>query len=250
VLVRARAKKDLEQFREKYCKRLGPITFLDWSDYPYRATVGRWAFAHAMFKISLDLTYTNFKSSVKDNKRHNVYMKVWTVMREAERNGDMGDEQAAKRGRAKQYHRGYTPSTAAGQRFFEWHGDGQWWLDDEDEDRGKKGKAKKGNGKAKKMMPSAKARDADIPDLPIDPPSHEELCEREEQMARDAGVFDDDIINDPFGWDDGLGGRSESYDDEDPDGDAGMDRGELADEPGGVLEFDSINDVINHFKAK
>jgi hypothetical protein len=247
VLVRARAKKDLETFRKRYCKRLGPITFLDWSDYPYRATVSRWAFAHAMFKIALDMTYTNFKSAVKEPKRHNVYMKVWTVMREAERNGNMGDKQAAERGRGKQYHTSYSSQS---QRFFDWHGGGRWWEDDED--RGGNGKAKKGKkkGKGKKgkarpiPLPPAGRLD-DVPALPDDPPDSQ--AEREEQMARDAGAFDDDLISDPFGWDDGLGSRGGSFEDDDPDGDAGLDRDELEETP---LEFDSINDVINHFKRE
>ena len=93
LLIRTRARKDLDEFRKNYCRRLGPTIDSKQlgrgSDYPFRAFVGKKAFSNAMSRVIADMTYGNFKSSVKDNTRHNVYMDVWSTMSRAERNGKL-----------------------------------------------------------------------------------------------------------------------------------------------------------------
>lgn len=87
LLVRARVKGDLEKFRDKYLSNLGEITITPTHDYPYRALAWKVEFAEAMKKIALDISYPNFKSEVskkQGNHRHDLYMKVWSVMRDAE----------------------------------------------------------------------------------------------------------------------------------------------------------------------
>ena len=92
LLIRARARVDLENFKTLYCKRLGPIENSPRADYPFRARVGRVAFTYAMGRVIEDLLYPNFKSAVtakQGDVRHNVYMQVWTVMRDAETAGKL-----------------------------------------------------------------------------------------------------------------------------------------------------------------
>jgi hypothetical protein len=50
------------------------------SDYRYRARIPREAVARALSDAVMDLSYANFKSSVKGRKRHDAYMDVWSVM--------------------------------------------------------------------------------------------------------------------------------------------------------------------------
>jgi len=263
VLVRSRSKADLLAFKKRYCKRLGKIKFISWADYPYRAEVGRRAYANAMRRVAMDITYDNFKSAVRDNKRHNVYMRVWGVMRDAERKGDMGDKKAANRDKTR-HHRGYG---SQGSLFGNWQY-GNW----------------KGNGKGKKAKavssPMPQPRDdhgrfarkgVAVPDI---------LDERDEQMARDADLLpdvDEELFSDPFGWDDGMGGRSDretepapaddQFDDlcdpddcendpvgydpfGEPDEDDAPKGPVIAHDESATLEFDSLDAVIAHFRGK
>lgn len=92
LLIRARARVDLENFKNLYCKRLGQIENSPRADYPFRARVGRVAFTYAMGRVIQDLLYPNFKSAVtakQGDVRHNVYMQVWSVMRDAETAGKL-----------------------------------------------------------------------------------------------------------------------------------------------------------------
>jgi len=92
LLIRARARVDLENFKALYCKRLGPIENSPRADYPFRARIGRVAFTYAMGRVIDDLKYPNFKSAVtakQGSVRHDVYMRVWTVMRDAETEGKL-----------------------------------------------------------------------------------------------------------------------------------------------------------------
>lgn len=50
------------------------------TDYRFRTKVAREIVAKAMYDRVMDLNYSNFKSSVKDRKRHDAYMGVWDVM--------------------------------------------------------------------------------------------------------------------------------------------------------------------------
>jgi hypothetical protein len=261
VLVRSRARRDLETFRNRYCKRLGKIKYIAWADYPYRAEVGRRAYANAMRRVCMDVTYDNFKSAVKDNQRHSVYMRVWGVMRDAESRGQMGDKKAARRNKTL-HHRGQE------SLFGRWSGKG--WQDSDywgTKDKGNGSQPREANGRFK-------SRDAAIPPLRKDPPKPlllgPALDEREEQMARDAGllpdVIDSDMYSDPFGWDDGLGSSYRSdreteppedddvfvdlCDPEDCENDPPEEGPEVAHDPNATLEFDSLADVIEYFRKK
>ncbi len=50
------------------------------TDYKDRARVPREAVAKALHDQVLVVKYSNFKSSVKNTKRHDAYMRVWSAM--------------------------------------------------------------------------------------------------------------------------------------------------------------------------
>ena len=50
------------------------------TDYKYRAKVPRQAVAKALYDQAMSVNYANFKSTVKDRKRHDAYMGVWSAM--------------------------------------------------------------------------------------------------------------------------------------------------------------------------
>ena len=50
------------------------------TDYKYRAKVPREAVAKALYDQAMSVNYSNFKSTVKDKKRHDAYMGVWSAM--------------------------------------------------------------------------------------------------------------------------------------------------------------------------
>lgn len=88
LYVRARVKGDLEQLKAKCLPNLGDIAETPTgADYPYRALAWRTEFADAMSKAVFDIDYPNFKSGVtktQGSARHDLYMKVWSVMKTAE----------------------------------------------------------------------------------------------------------------------------------------------------------------------
>ena len=75
LTVRARIKGDIEN------------TFPDakveankGTDYKYRAKVPRDLVAKAMHDQVMALAYSNFKNTVKDKKRHDAYLEIWSAM--------------------------------------------------------------------------------------------------------------------------------------------------------------------------
>ena len=88
LYVRARVKGDLEMLQKKCLPNLGDIVETPTkADYPYRALAWRTEFAEAMSKAVLDINYPNFKSGITKTQgyaRHDLYMKVWSVMKSAE----------------------------------------------------------------------------------------------------------------------------------------------------------------------
>ena len=50
------------------------------TDYKYRAKVPREAVAKALYDQAMAVDYANFKGTVKDRKRHDAYMGVWSAM--------------------------------------------------------------------------------------------------------------------------------------------------------------------------
>lgn len=202
VLVRARCRDDLVAFRKRYCKRLGGIYSYTYSDYPYRAECSQWAFAHALLKIGLELTYTNFKSAVRSNERHDLYMQIWRVLRDGERSGAFGKEVAEKR---KSY-------TSPGAQSFGGH----------------------------VYVPPAQRSFDFVPKQPAPKKPRGFLDEDGERGLSAEDLTERDWLRlqrDPFFWRDEMG--HSSPDDEEPD------------EPEsrqGSIEFDSLDEVIDHFK--
>ncbi len=75
LTVRARIKGDIEALfpDAKVVEGAG-------TDYCFRAKVPREVVAKAMLDRVMELSYGNFKSSVKDRQRHGAYMDVWQAM--------------------------------------------------------------------------------------------------------------------------------------------------------------------------
>jgi len=85
--VRARVPEDLDALRAKYAPKLGETVLIPGRDYPARAYIQREAWAEAMVRIVLDLSYKNYKSEVarvQGVDRAHLYGDVWSVMYGAE----------------------------------------------------------------------------------------------------------------------------------------------------------------------
>lgn len=83
LTVRARAKGDLEALRTAHLPELGPTQTNGGTDYPFRATVAPEAFAAALGKLALGITYPNFKDAVakvQGPARSRAYHKVWAAL--------------------------------------------------------------------------------------------------------------------------------------------------------------------------
>lgn len=50
------------------------------TDYRYRAVITQEALKEALIAAVNEIDYGNFKGSVKDLRRHDAYMRVWSVM--------------------------------------------------------------------------------------------------------------------------------------------------------------------------
>ena len=83
LLVRARRKGDIEKVFPKAKVKRNPK-----ADYLYRARVKKAAVTEAL-KGEVDrITYSNLKSSVKENKLHMAYMRVWSALGPLQENWD------------------------------------------------------------------------------------------------------------------------------------------------------------------
>lgn len=105
LVVRARRRGEIERvFR--YAK----VEAWRGRDYAFRAFIPRHVVAKTMARLVYELNATNFKSSVKDDARHDAYMDVWSVMQRYQ-NGD--------------YHR-----RSHGRRSYGWWGRSRFERDD------------------------------------------------------------------------------------------------------------------------
>jgi hypothetical protein len=76
VMIRARVRDDLERaFPE------AEILADEKADYPYRVIVGRGVWGAYLAHAAVTISYDNFKSAITEQKRHNVYLSVWAVLR-------------------------------------------------------------------------------------------------------------------------------------------------------------------------
>jgi hypothetical protein len=75
LLVRAR--------KDVYIERVFPdsqVKETPGNDYRFRALITRDQVAKAISDLVQGITYPNFKGSVKERRRHDAYMDVWSVM--------------------------------------------------------------------------------------------------------------------------------------------------------------------------
>lgn len=79
LVVRARLPGDIERIFPGVAVVEGGGT-----DYRFRATVDREVAARKISALISGIDYPNFKGSVADDKRHDIYMKVWSVMKRAQ----------------------------------------------------------------------------------------------------------------------------------------------------------------------
>ena len=75
LLVRARKEGDIERIFPEAVVNVTPH-----NDYRFRARIDREEVAQAVAASVRNITFPNFKGSVKDRKRHDAYMGVWEVM--------------------------------------------------------------------------------------------------------------------------------------------------------------------------
>lgn len=75
LLIRARKEGDIEAFIPGARAQRTPD-----ADYLYRASVPRERVAAALAERAKGIDYGNFKGSVPDDDRHDVYMRVWQAM--------------------------------------------------------------------------------------------------------------------------------------------------------------------------
>lgn len=75
LTVRGRIKGDIERVFPGAVVIAGAGT-----DYRFRASIPRDQVAKAMHDQVMDVTYANFKGSVKNRKRHDAYLGVWREM--------------------------------------------------------------------------------------------------------------------------------------------------------------------------
>lgn len=87
LVVRARARVDLDRLRETYAPALGATVATPGRDYPYRARITREHFAEVLARSALDVDYDNFKGMVgltQGAARAHVYLDVWRAMNQLE----------------------------------------------------------------------------------------------------------------------------------------------------------------------
>jgi hypothetical protein len=75
LTVRGRTHGDIESVFADAVVQVGKGT-----DYKYRAKVPRAQVAQMLHDQVMGLHYGNFKSAVKNHKRHDAYMRVWSAM--------------------------------------------------------------------------------------------------------------------------------------------------------------------------
>jgi len=83
LTIRARAREDLEAFRESDLPELGAVKEDPGADYRFRAQAPREAVARAVQKQVEAIDYDNFKSAVgrrQGGDRAHLYMGVWDVL--------------------------------------------------------------------------------------------------------------------------------------------------------------------------
>ena len=87
LLVRARKPEDIKRvFPDADVSKGGG------TDYLYRARIDREQVAQRIADAVRQTTYPNFKSSVKERRRHHAYMRVWDAMYEYQEDSRRHDD--------------------------------------------------------------------------------------------------------------------------------------------------------------
>jgi len=123
VMVRARVYGDLNELSSLYRREYGaepPIYALKGHDYPYRAIMPRSHWAQMMVLLVERIDYSNFKNAVtrrQGNERHDLYMKIWSVMYGAEVKLERAKEAFKRRFRPEPTLRDYEPVLRSGGNY-------------------------------------------------------------------------------------------------------------------------------------
>lgn len=75
LVVRARVLDDLTPFMLAGYKPVHTPT----NDYSYRLLLPRPHVASVVLTLVSKIDYSNFKGTIKDNKRHDIYLRVWAA---------------------------------------------------------------------------------------------------------------------------------------------------------------------------
>lgn len=92
LLVRARFAGDIEAIFGDGVKVKETPT----ADYRFRASIHRMTVADAIINAVAGIGYDNFKDSVKNSARKGDYMRVWSVMHQAQEREVIANEMAAE----------------------------------------------------------------------------------------------------------------------------------------------------------
>lgn len=126
LLIRSRVRGDIERLFPGVTVKRTPD-----ADYMFRAVVTRAAMAAVMANEIGKIDYPNFKDSVKENDRHNAYLKCWTAMMSFQNQRDFAERPVTVTGRHKDnsesyvkwWQRDFDPSVMETE-FDDWqHGD-------------------------------------------------------------------------------------------------------------------------------
>lgn len=77
LVVRARLKGDIQR---AFPRLKAPVTESKKTDYRFRAVVTRNMVAAVLAEHAKAIAYDNFKDSVKNKRRHDAYLRVWSIM--------------------------------------------------------------------------------------------------------------------------------------------------------------------------
>ena len=93
LLVRARRQGDIQKVfpDAKVQKTIG-------NDYLFRAVIKRSVVGAAMVNLVEDIEYDNFKNTVRDNKLHGAYNRIWHVMSDLQPIAPYSNRPARQRG--------------------------------------------------------------------------------------------------------------------------------------------------------
>jgi hypothetical protein len=75
--VRARTTRHLANLRSWLGDENRPIIQLKCTDYEFRLYVTPDEWVRVLARVTYDINYVNFKNTVKDDKLHDLYLRIW-----------------------------------------------------------------------------------------------------------------------------------------------------------------------------